>query len=356
MKKVKNILFRVKLEGYGIVNYDSPEQKNFYYGTKINGFATRHDNINYAKKNFFKAGEDVQYKIKISSDCLRHEIFKEDFFVQIPNLIHEDGLLYSFIGSPAAMLRGYLFAETNKPTLKRKSAVTMTDAVQTCDAISIIETFAKSGEKNRDIGKSDNTFFKKETIGDIKYEAIGNLDLMALQFLSGDLAFDRLAFDTDKFEIFKKFMSMRIEDFNSEIGYYQIANSVNNIPELGIKFSNNNVVFFVKAFFNRLLKMDIRRNNAFAKVSNLEYKLVFDPLEDTFDDENGWVTLGSESAIDEIDFVTHDFYIEHDFEKAEKFRFDIKEAIKKSKKEIEEDKIAKKEERKKKNTKNKHDE
>ena len=100
-KTVKNILLRIKLAGYGIVNYDGGDQKWVFNGTELNHMRTRHDNVTYAKKNFYKNSEgETEYKLKISSDCLKHSIFEREIPFQSPNISHEEAGLYSFIGSP----------------------------------------------------------------------------------------------------------------------------------------------------------------------------------------------------------------------------------------------------------------
>ena len=136
-KKVKNVLFRTKIKGNGVVNFDSSEQKFMFNSTDLHNMKTRHDNVSFAKKKFYKEDDKLTYKLSISSDCLRHDIFKEDVLVQSPNVLNSKHVLYSFIASPASLLRGYLFANQTE-TLKRKGALTITDAEQTCNAVSYI--------------------------------------------------------------------------------------------------------------------------------------------------------------------------------------------------------------------------
>jgi hypothetical protein len=333
MEKVKNILFRVNLKGNGIVNFDDSSQKFMYNGTNLNSMKTMYDNTSYAKKRFYKDVDgNLTYKICISSDCLRHDIFKEDILNQSPNIINNEAVLYSFIASPANLLRGYLFAD-KKETYKRKGAITITDAEQTCNAVSYIETFSRSGLKNQDSDKADNSFYKKETIGNIKYSTIGNIDLMQLQFVSVDQIFDRFSFNPDSFELYKAFLKTKLENFNSELGYFQIESSVIDIPEYGFKFSNENVNKLVQEFFTRLLKLNILRKNAYANIESIEYKLVYDVIEDTFDTEDGWLSIKNEFDIKNINIIVEDFYVSVDESNAKKLRNDIELDYEKRKKE-----------------------
>lgn len=314
MKKAKNILFRMKLKGNGIVNFDSVDQKWVYNDTNLkSGMFTQFKNTSYAKKKFYKNSDgDLSYKISISSDCIRHDVFKDDVLFQSPNIINSEVLLHSFIASPASLLRGYLL--TSSETLKRKGALTITDAEQTCGAVSYIETFSRSGAKNTDTEKdgSDNTFYKKEVVGDIEYKSMGSIDLMQLQFVSCDQIFDRYAFNPDMFSFYKQFLKTKLPTFDSELGYYQINNSIVELPEYGFKMSDTNIEILVREMFERLLKFSIKRKGSYVETSELEYKIVYDVIDDTFDDADGWVSIKNRNDLASISFNTEEFYLEQD--------------------------------------------
>ena len=316
MKKVKNILFRMNLKGEGIVNFDSSDQKWMFNGTNLGRMKTMYENTSYAKKKFYGTPEDLKYKICISSDCLKHEVFSQDVLFQSPNLINNEALLYSFIASPVSLIRGYVFAESGE-SLKRKGALTIVDAEQTCDAITSISTFSKSGLKVQDTEKTDNSFYKKEDVGRIEYSTRGNIDLMQLQFVSCSQMFDRYAFNPDLFDTYTQFMKTKLPSFNSKLGYYLINGSVVELPEYGFLLNDDDVQALVKMLFERLLKLNIKRKGAFAETSNLEYKLVYDVIEDRFDSENGWITIKDKSDIESISFDFEKFYIPENIEAAE---------------------------------------
>jgi len=319
--KIKNILFKMKIKGNGIVNYDGPEQKWMIHQTSLSHMKTLKNNTNYAKKTFYGTPEDTRYKIVISSDCLRHEIFNSDVPFYTPNVIYEDTLLTAFIASPTALLRGYLL-NTKESSYKRKSPFIIIAAEQTNDSISYIETFSSSGAKNDDKDKetADNTYYKKEVIGNIEYETCGFIDLMNLQFISCDQVFDRYSFNPDLFNVYRKFIQNRMPSFDSELGYYQIDGSIVEIPEYGFKLSNNDINILVRYLFERMMKMSIRRKDAYAQTCDLQYKLVYDVIEDTLDSEDGWVTIKSESDINSIVIDAEDFYIPADADHAIKQR------------------------------------
>lgn len=332
MKNVKNILLKVDFNGYGIVNYDSNDQKWVYKGDELNQrMGTRHNNVSYAKKDFFYNEDgDLDYKIKISHDCLMKNAFNRDFISRTTNVMHTSSTLLSYIASPVSLISGYLFAD-KQLTLKRKGAISLCDAIQTNNSVSKLEVFSKSGSKESNDGttdKSDNSFFYKETIGDIEYSSKGNIDLMQLQFVSADQLFDRLAFDSDTYEMYKTFAKMRIPNFDSELGYYQLKNSIIEIPEYGIMLNSDNVQYLVKEALTRLLGLNIQKKDTFARVESLKIKLVYDPLVDTFDSGNNWIEIKNKSDIDNLSFSPEYFYEEVDMVIAKQLRADIEKVSK----------------------------
>jgi len=334
MDKVKEIIFKVKLKGNGVVNFGDKEDKKNYKRSNLNSkFGSRHDNVNYANKNLYKNGsifikdkdgndielDDLSYKLVISSNSLRHDIFKMDAMNQSPNITHNEAILYSYIASPANILRGYMFTSKGAETIKRTTPITIVAAEQTCNAVSTIKISSRSGMKNIDPDKKDNTLYYKESVGAIEYATHGSIDLMGLQFVSCDVLFNRYSYNPDYFELYKTFLKSRIDNFDSELGYYMQKKSIIDIPEFGFKFSNENVVQLVKEFFQRLIRVNILRSGAYAKVVSVDYKLVYDAIEDTLEDEDNWVTIKSDSDINDIDFEFEEYYLkeEEDSERIE---------------------------------------
>lgn len=348
---VKNILFRIDIDGKGIVNYDSNDQRQIHYGTNL---YDKYENVQYAKKNFYTKDDKLQYKIKISSDCIRHDIFINDVFNQSPNIISNNEIFHSYIASPAMLLRGYLFLD-KKASYKRKSAVTISDAEQICNAVSHINTHSTSSVKTNLEDIADNTFFKRENVGDIKYQAYGNIDIMQLQFISLSELFDRQSFNPDSYKLFNTFLKTRLSKFDSESEpeYYLIDNSVSDVPELGITLNNECIVDLTKEFFKKLMSLHIKRKGAYAKTNNVQYKLVYDCIEDTFDSEDGWVTIPKNSEeIDNITFIPHTFYIKQDKCKAQQ----IVDGIKKQMSDAKDEALKNKADKKDKKTKSKKSE
>jgi hypothetical protein len=342
--KVKHVNFKIELEGNGIVNYDSGDQKYLWNreskeGNK-NKFTSADNNNMYAKKHYFRTENGVlDYKIKISSDALRNAIFKGDAIATNPSISHHKSLLNSFIGSTMGLVRGYMFASKTE-TLKRKSPLTITSAVQTCNAESYMEFHSRSGEKKvgDDSSKSDTTIFNKETVGDINYKAEGFINLQSLEFLSADPIFDRYSFNSDDYSILKTFLTHTLPNFDTELGYYSLKTSGIDVAEYGLKLNNEQVVFLIKETLKRILGLHIDRASSYVKLSKLSIQLVYDPLNDK---NNVWVDIESNEDIEKLDFKVDDNYVLTDQSKAKQQRAIIEESIKEETKKEADKKIKK---------------
>ena len=329
--KVKHVNFQLELIGNGIVNFDSGDQKYLWNQESKNGnkniFTSKDNNNMYAKKHYFRKDDgSLDYKIKISSDCLRNSIFRDDAIATNPSIAHNTVLLNSFIGSTLGLVRGYMFAG-NTNALKRKSPLTITSAIQTNNAESYFEFHSRSGQKKvgDDSDTGDTTIFNKETIGDITYEANGFINVQSLEFLSADPIFDRYAFNSDDFNLLKTFLTNNLPNFNSELGYYNLKTSAIDVAEYGIKLNQENVIFLIKETIKRLLNININRSGAYVKVGKLRIQLVVDALNEN---ANQWIEISNIDDIDNLTFDVEDFYILSDETEAKKQRIEIEEKIK----------------------------
>ena len=364
MKNVTNLKFKIELEGKGIVNYDSLEQKSVFYNEKSKNtehLVSRYNNISYSKKNFYRNEDgELDYKIMISSNALRNNIFRNDMISQIPSLTYNKNLLYSFIASPVGLIRGYLFMSKDNTTYKRSSPLTISYAEQITNNKSYLEFCSRGGEKDedKDKDKADTSIFNKETIGDIKYNCEGSINICDLQFISTDSVYDRCAFNIDEYDYFEKFIKLNIPNYEAEKGFFKLKTSVVNIGEQGVKLSNDTTMFLIKEILKRLLNIYITRATSYAKVSSLKIKLINN---DNIFDSNGdfgWIEIESIEDINKLNFDIFDFYeIANDNAINDRKLMEIeaknkKEAIKNKKKEDAE-KAKKEREKKKKEADNK---
>jgi hypothetical protein len=338
MKNVKSILVKLDLKGHGIVNFDKLSQKYMFQDKHNNGVKhhlyTPNDNAKYSKKNFYYGADgSLDYKIKISSECIKKSMFSDDYIAQSTKIVHNPVILNSYISSPMSHIRGYMFAD--KVSLKRKSALTIEDAEATNNVKSYLDFGVLSGDKHDD-SKGDNEsgigIHVHENVGDIEYSTRGIIDLEALQFVSCDQVFDRYAFNPDDFGLYKKFMKQWFGDFDEELAYYVKKGSVCDIPELGFVMSDKDVLFLVRGILTRMLKTRIRRNNAIAEVTDIKIKLVSDPISDTFYNESNWTSVSSLIDVENLTFQVNEFYDKIDFDQARQLRDELLEDMKDKKK------------------------
>lgn len=319
--KIKNIEFQLELEGHGIVNYDGKEQKWLFtkrennpdYNQKVKHLSTMKENVAFGKKDFFlDENGNLDYRIKISSNCLRHEIFYKDIPCFSPNVLINDFTRLNYCASPAVLLRGEMLVN-EKNTFVRKSPITITHALSTTNELSYTDTCTRNMQKTEkvEIGdKSDTSFYNRETIGDVKYKAEGTIDLSVLQFLSADDVASRRFLNADEYNSFKTILQSRMPNYNSDLKYYQYKTSVVHLPELGALLSNDNIVELVKYFFGSVVNINIKRNNSYARFTGLKIRLIDDNI-----NRNNieWIEIKSIKDIENlINFDSEIFYTEVD--------------------------------------------
>ena len=127
IKNVKSIQIKGELEGRGIVNFDSKEQRyaiSAFNLTKEMGAEMLHDNIKLGKKSFKYEGkktitinkegdtkeiDSYSYKNLISSACLRHATYQNDVEMVNSAIMQSPVLLSTYETSFVGLTRGYMF-------------------------------------------------------------------------------------------------------------------------------------------------------------------------------------------------------------------------------------------------------
>lgn len=352
---MKQILFKATMEGCGVVNYDDNSQSYLLnkFGLtenvpKKDGKTT--ENVKYAKKHYFarrdedgnpkkdeKGNQMYDYKIKISSDCLRNGIFKDDAEFTNPIIIKDDFIAHNYMLSIEGIERGYCFTNKDESGYKRKSCLTITDAVETSNAKSAIEIGTCSGERNV------TSMYYTEKVGKTTYETSGVIDFKTLMFVVADPMFDRLAINPDYLTngVVEKIMHNLYGDIaKPTIGYFTASSKslTQKISEYGMILNEELVVFLVKELLKRIMGCSIKRSNAYANVTSLSIKFVDDIIYDKFDDENGWIELNSLEDVDNLEFT-----VDCPYERMDDEHKDALEALKEEyNKAVEEAKEAKK--------------
>lgn len=288
MKKIQasSVSFVVKFKGNGCVNFDSAEQAFYLRNIGILKGAT-HDNMSYAKKSFsFGNDGNEGFKYKVSSECLRHAMFKDEMGVQVnENVMQLPMVLYNAIATPAMIERGYMFAAKPSTTTK-KTIVTITDAIEEGRNLRYDvhfdfhsksvkkENTAKADAKNDDDVKGGTSIYSIENVGEITYTADGVIDMNEMQFISLDDTYDRRAVNVDvqsNKDIYMDAISRNIPNFGGKEGYYYIKNNYahDEWAEHGILLSEDDVDFLTKDIIKRILNINIYRRNAILKCQSL---------------------------------------------------------------------------------------
>lgn len=299
---IRSILFRGKIKGNGIVNFDSKDQRWVLRERfeQDRGYLS-HENVKIAKHTFYKMGDKDgkpiwERRLCISSDCLRQSIFNEDFPFQNTMVMHHPDLLMKVIASIPALLRGYFFADEGKAALKRKSPFMITGAEQISNGATHFEINTMSGRKRQKEDAddaSDTSMHYEERIGEVEYVFEGALDLKELQFISMSETYDRLAVNPDRSEVYRKILSMALGSEVGQMAYYNMKYAVIRTPEEGILLNQAQIVRLIQELVKRILSLRIQRSKGYAQIASLEAKIVSDPLSDFMADDGGWRAIRS---------------------------------------------------------------
>ena len=317
---IKSILIKAVIEGSGIVNFDSNEQSRIW-NRQRNVERVFHKNVSFGKGRYYpvverEGDEDKQYLKKvgvISADCIRHSMYDDCMFVHLPNIMHDDGLLLSTVAHPAFLERGYMFARDSRTTWKRKSAFALSYAKAVTSSDPMLETYSNSQPKtgeNKTEDAAETSFFKREVRGDTTYELSGAIDVSELAFISLSDVHDRVSFDRDYVTKYRELLKNRIGSEIPEPAFFQKNGDAYDIPECGILLTQAQVKFLVTDILKRLALVNIFRTvTGNAKTASVSIKVVSDPLEDLFNDPDGWVNVfdGKKfdvSSLNDRQFVT----------------------------------------------------
>jgi len=349
---MKNLLFRVALKGNGVVNFDDNKQKKMlglHCGMDI---SWSYKYYNLSKKSFRKKeGDDkATYNLKISSTCLRHALFEDDYKATNPTISKVDVCMADFISSVPGLLRGYMFTTRGSGKGENaakgdkgecfvlKSPITLTNAEECTGAIPYLELNSPSGykpSKENDADKSSTSLYYTENVGDVMYKAKGVIDIKSMQFLSDDLLFGRVAFKDQWLEgdrlLDKVFMNHYGRIPYTE-GFFTSTKNVfgERIAEHGVKFDDEFIRFLVCEALKRLRKMSIKRAGAYAEVTSLQIKMVDDGTFDNFESEDGWMEV-TPQLIEKLskELEIDNFYVEASDTLVKKTREEIEKELQK---------------------------
>jgi len=300
---IKSIEIKVEIEGQGIVNFDSVNQK-WLWGRQEDVEKIIDNNVTFGKGRYYSV-TDSNGKVKtdqygkviltkvpvISADCIRHSMYEDNMPVHLPNIMHDKTLLLKAVATPAFLERGYMFAMAGETSWRRTSAFKCSYAKAVEHSVSSLETFANSQAKTASEETAGTSFFKREVRGEMKYELSGAIDLSELGFISLSDIHDRMNFNPDFAAIFADHLSKKMGSEVSSPAYYNKEHNVYEIPELGIKLTEEQVKFLSLDILKRLARFNLAKTvTGWAKTKSVKIKLVTD----VFDDSE-WVTIFSDN-------------------------------------------------------------
>jgi hypothetical protein len=328
-KKIKTINFNLTLDGYGCVNSDSTEQVHFLLNTGIvnrndSGFVKNNkplSNVILTKKNFRQTKDGkYEYHIKISSECLKNNIFRNTMKFVNPSIVTIPRAFYQALANPDMIARGYMFPKKGNVTVKKKSVLCITDAEELGDWRKYInmDFHSRSGMKESNDGKNsedakDTSIYKIENVGSIKYMANGAIDVSELRFIPADPIYERLSVDVDGGqyeEIYMKELIKNSVNFTPEFKYYYLENSytADEFAERGIMLNDETLDAYIKRIIKNMLNIDIMKRNAYLKTDKLTLTISYTNGEQDVID----VTL---DMLDNLTFDCVNPYKEADMEK-----------------------------------------
>lgn len=256
MAKTKLIIVNATLKGRGCPNKEGKEGKylwNAWTRSRRNAddgkgmFPAQfvnpdNDNCVFAKANYSMRNGTIDRTVKISGECLRHNIFGSTNNAAIKEDINT---LIAYTASPEGIIRGYFVPAQSNKTTKRKSPITVTDAELTNGAISQIESHSSSG------ARTDKSFFAKETLGETKFAFTVHIDLSELGVLSCCETFDRPCVLAEYQHLYEKKLTA------NGIGFKKVAlRKKNDVqPEICYKLDDKSVNYLVNLLLHKITQL-----------------------------------------------------------------------------------------------------
>lgn len=278
--KVRSIDFEVSMAGSGNLNGDSADiskNEDTRLGLRV---YNSNDNlkvskkrvtlaaIQEAKKNGFNTfGKDVEVKACISANCLRHNLFQEGFGLQNSLQFSDDEIYLISIANAASLIRGWCRSRSDVDSYRKKSPLSVTDAVQTSGDALRREVQTTSGSR------SSTSLITSESAGDSVYKFRGSLDLGELGFVSLDPLFDRQALSSDQVEAWRTLVSQEMGIEIPEAGKYRKSTSMLPLCERGVLLPEAAVKALAVNAIQRLLGLEIRKATGFGSVTSVVAKL-----------------------------------------------------------------------------------
>lgn len=313
---VKSITFKAYFKGDGCVNYDENKQQGIL--ARFNLLPREvNNNVKFAKKTFAliedsDGKQKVGFKYKVSSECIRHEMFKNEMEFKNPSTTFPFQVLYNAIAQPAMIERGYLEIKDNL-ILKKKTSVCITSAVEkgrwhTAVDLDFHSVSGAKTNKNKTDDKSNTSIYLNENVGEAIYCSEGGIDLTELQFISGDNNYDRAAVLVDGGEEEKIYLNALRNNFGDDVkfdSYYMKSSLAADVGgERGILLSKGAVDMMVKDIIKRIFNINIYRKDAYFRFMSLQLTVNYG--DDNVMHENIYI-----KSIEELEKFVFNYYTKY---------------------------------------------
>jgi hypothetical protein len=283
-KNIRSVDFKLKMVGEGCVNFNGQLR---YYSA---GAGKQVDNVKTPKmlnwsnrqtegenKGQFIDPETItsnnEAKMYISTNCLRHWIFRDEFPNHIPGMEAKDAL--DLLVDPGGLMRG--FAITDSTPLMRKSPFFIGKAVDSKREF-VCELKTTSGEKG------ETSLRNEINTGETEYSSHGSISVEDLQFIPCDNVFGRASAmaTEEEFKQLAENITKMLKDLSedlelpscsplAEYDFWKRKGRIVKDGEWGILLNQDGIHLLVLWILERLSELVIRQGNGgYAKVCSQE--------------------------------------------------------------------------------------
>ena len=277
--KVNKITVLLEIEGQGLVNYNGSKVPKRFFNDMYDDVKKKlNDNGSFGKENSYysesvdKEGlkkQTIIAKKVISSNLLRKCICGDENSVNADKLMSNPKLRVAHLSQDNVIIRGFASLGKDTTTLKRKGAITVTNAEQISDTITWLETRTSEGLRDA------TSLHFKENCGHIKYLSEIIFDIKQLKFISIDDNYDRMSLKDSDVEGFINHINSRYGDDNAKLGNWGTTH-LNVIGEQGVVLSNKVAKNIIRETIKKILEIDIKRAGSYARTSALKIAIGYE--------------------------------------------------------------------------------
>lgn len=270
---IKSVDLKISASGKGVVNWNGTAS---VYSHQAEQYVNNHllpkmRGVDIMRvKNFKDIDENA--KLYVSSNCIRHELFKNySYNLKSVTLSNVASVLCSILG----LVRGYVIAE-GSTSLKRKSCLLVEDFIADEKTTLEYEQFSQAG------ARSETSIFSKHTTNDVNYTAYASINIEDLQFLPLEDTLGRSCYR----EIISEEEGIKLSDEITEYletlnfegsllpkaefsNNYVRKNAISKEGEAGILLNDDAITLIVSEIINLMREVYIQKSSSYLKVDEV---------------------------------------------------------------------------------------